>query len=368
MKKKQLPAKKRISLLDLARTQNLGTGNSGRSQSLATNITEELELVRGRREHGRMRGLAALLRSAGPAAPEKQHTNSTFSDGGAPIRVNGPKPSKPVQVPLPMAASIWAFPSGEPTEAFTVERFEPETRGPVASANPVPELRTPSDPDISGIRVARPTGAAHDAPLGLDLSSAAEAALSPEADAFEREIHALLSGAKTRPPAQGIDSTPSEQMAEGPSHPHDIFEQMGRNMAFATEFRMPPMALSKTFDAIEADLARDERDRLTKPEGSFALSNDDIETALARISDLVDTKPTTTPSNASQPQEPSPSKDEPAPKLSEPSISPVAIPEPTLPSVTIGEPSLPSTAVSEPTLPSVPVTGPELLTTPKIGE
>jgi len=157
-------------------------------------------------------------------------------------------------------------------------------------------------------------------------------------------------------------------MAEGPSHPHDIFEQMGRNMAFATEFRMPPMALSKTFDAIEADLARDERDRLTKPEGSFALSNDDIETALARISDLVDTKPTTTPSNASQPQEPSPSKDEPAPKLSEPSISPVAIPEPTLPSVTIGEPSLPSTAVSEPTLPSVPVTGPELLTTPKIGE
>jgi hypothetical protein len=388
MKKKQTSAKARVSLLDLDRTLNRGKGDTERSQSLGTNILKDLDLMKGRRAPGRTRGLAALLGNTGPSALEDQSVQSTFRDTGSPIRVSGPASEKSnlvAEKPLPMAASIWALPSGEPTEAFTVERFDQES--PVPPANLTTSSPAPTGPAISGIAAIKsPAGASHDAPLGLDLSAAAANALSPDADSFEKEIHAILSGAKTRPASPGLQSAASEEAIQPAlsSHPHDIFEQMGRNMAFATEFRLPSVALSRTFDAIEADLAREDREQRAKPEAGLSLSNDDIESALAGIGAVIDAQPSASPPRASdliqntppatgtQPalkeQGPSPSKGNGGPTLSEPSITPVAIPEPTLPTVSVAEPSLPSTAVSEPTLPSVSVAGPELPPTLKIGE
>jgi hypothetical protein len=167
-----------------------------------------------------------------------------------------------------------------------------------------------------------------DGVLGLDLSAVA-AKDAEESDQFEREVQAILSGTTARPTPrpQGLSGAPDPQVSPlppgaAPSAPHQIFEEMGQNMAYATAFNLPPMELGKRFDAIEREIALEEAAESPAPvrEYSLDLTDEDITRSLASPRELAaEAVATPAPAAAPAPVEATP----PAPQ---PSAEPVAPP------------------------------------------
>jgi hypothetical protein len=127
-------------------------------------------------------------------------------------------------------------------------------------------------------------GLQEDGVLGLNLSVAARKDESEDADQFEREIQAILAGKMTRPTPRpsALSASPEQTSTPAPpvatSHSHGIFELMGRDMAYATAFNLPPMELGKRLDAIENEIALEEAAAETrKAPGAMSLELTDAD-------------------------------------------------------------------------------------------
>lgn len=275
-----------------ARASTLGLGRD---------VLAQIDLLRGRRS-ARERGLFALVpRPRGRTGPPPLADARAY-DLGAPVLV-----SRPALRAFPAAfgtaegpwLSVSAADEGEATLAFAVESFDEDAMPPAAPATPPtpaadsPTPAAPADRPTSPapplevpVATALAQGLGEDGLLGLGLASAARADWAEDADQFEREIQDILAGRTARPARAASAPSPESPTPEpppvSPPRPHDIFEQMGQNMAYATAFTLPPMELRQRFDRIEREIAREERDEGGPPatESSLALSDEDIAQSL----------------------------------------------------------------------------------------
>ncbi len=284
------------------RSHSLGAGS-------AADVNKLIAIVKGKSPEQSRHGLAKLEQSGAPAQQQPRVVVRAY-DAGGPIRGRGVQPG-PQAVSGALAARHWFLPDERDNSAssFAVELFDevtlPSTNlgtdgglstGPTAeltvSAEPVaPASAAPtftvSDQREAGARLTLAASAAA-APLGLDLASTAAAGRAADADEFEREVQAILSGMKKRPPlppearpASAVPAADAQTAAPPPPRPHDIFERMGQNMAFANAFQLPAVELSKRFDALEAEVAREEEVEGRRADvASLELTDEDIAATL----------------------------------------------------------------------------------------
>jgi hypothetical protein len=79
------------------------------------------------------------------------------------------------------------------------------------------------------------------------------------------------------PQASSAPPPASEVPAPAVLRPHDVFEQMGQNMSYATAFNLPPVELRRRFDDIEQAIAGEEQAELRKQNDvSLELSDADF--------------------------------------------------------------------------------------------
>jgi hypothetical protein len=255
-----------------------------RSIGLGDGVLAQLEQLRGQ---SRKRGLFALLQAGrGTTRTPASVASARAYDVGAPIRVSGAYAGAFAASLSADDADSWtsiAY-SGDDaaTTAFTVEVFDPDS---VAAPPAPPEPAVAIEPPVAApLGIATPD----DGVLGLDLSAVA-AKDAEESDQFEREVQAILSGKTARPAPrpQGLSGAPDPQASAPPpaasSAPHQIFEEMGQNMAYATAFNLPAMELGKRFDAIEREIAVEEAAESRAPvrEYSLDLTDEEITRSLA---------------------------------------------------------------------------------------
>lgn len=89
-----------------------------------------------------------------------------------------------------------------------------------------------------------------------------------DADAFEADLRAILSGEKTYEPTQQQTSpTPppvqNQEEQTTTANPHDIFDQGGKSMAYANSFDLGTVSLQQRFD--ELDRLLDEQEKKSVP-------------------------------------------------------------------------------------------------------
>ena len=317
--------RKRLTLVDLDKrcgARKPAPRARASAAALGADVLAQIELLRGRMPGARKRGIAALLDR--PARKRQQTASATARayDTGAPIQVRG-SASTAFSASLATDGASWrAFAyraDDDPvTTGFTVEVYEedpqratgqPEPAIAIAPASPPTEravlpavvlpVATPAAPPQTEVPVAAAlsAGQREDGFLGLDLSAAA-ASDREDAEQFEREIQAILSGKTTRPMAQAVPASsaaPATPPAVAAPRPHDIFEQMGQNMAYATSFNLPPMELGRRLDDLEREIALEEQAQERRPASvSLELSDDDISESLGLARALKDMAPPVT--------------------------------------------------------------------------
>lgn len=270
-----------------------------RSVNLGADVLAQIDLVKGKNNGSRKRGLLGLLHPNGGSARQYVATARAY-DIGAPIRISGAY-SGAFAASLSPNAGSWVSATAEDdgdqsTTAFAIEVFEEDAsvdRPPVHPTRPMAARVSRTDLPVQRtgtievpVATALNRGLEEDGMLGLDLSASAGKNRSDDADQFEREIQAILSGKTTRPAKQASAMSDRPEPAAGPaepsSRPHDIFEQMGRNMAYANAFNLPPMELGKRFDDIEGEIIREEAADVRRPQPpvSLELSDDEISASL----------------------------------------------------------------------------------------
>jgi hypothetical protein len=302
--------RRRLTLVDLERDVSSAGGGKvaptrrASAAALSADVLSQIDMLRGRSQRSRKRGVAALLDVRPRQAPTASGSTAVAYDVGAPVHVGGSASSVFGQSFSADAGSWRSFAyrtDDDPTTTgFAVEVFEEESRVlPPAAAVPTP-TRTPETAVVTAPPTAAPAvpapdqtevpiaaalsaGQREDGFLGLDLSAAA-ASDREDAEQFEREIQAILSGQTTRPAAQSAASSLPAGSAPVPvpaARPHDIFEQMGQNMAYATAFNLPPMELGRRLDELERDITREEQTQARPPgEVSLELTDADISESL----------------------------------------------------------------------------------------
>jgi hypothetical protein len=320
---------KGLLALDRAVKERCASAPRGKAPSLALGRAPE------RRDwphqNQKVRGIAALLAAEAPGRRRKRspEVQSRAYDVGAPVRARMSPQAMP-WTPAPEARGVafeatrsvaWPWltqddDAASATLGFDVEAFE----APPPLAEPYPEPRFPPSSvavpeDVNPVTAGTP----------LPEQPAALASDTDEDTAeFTRQIQALLSGVAT-PPSSSAPREPSPQAAPEPLLPipaqaasaHDVFSKLGRNMAYATEFRLPAMELGKRFDAIEHEIARDEAQPASRYEDdrSFELTDEEIREGLrlppVRTSPPVITAPA--PNPPVQPAPASPLPDVPLP-------------------------------------------------------
>jgi hypothetical protein len=295
---KALETKKRTTLADLDARCTPRRPPAVRGRGFSGDVQAQIDMLRGRSPQARRRGIAALL-------PRRDRTSPALAsvhafDAGAPVRVSGAY-SGAFSASLSSEPETWpslayATDEDQATAAFAVEVFEAEAPPPAPSA---PGRAAATEAPIAA---AFSRGYEEDGMLGLDLSSAAAASDREESDQFERQIQAILSGQTTRPAAQSAQApspVPAVVPAPDAPRPHDVFEQMGQNMSYATAFHLPPMELGRRLDHLEQEIARDEAAGQHNPPREFSLDLTDEEIAkslgLAAPAAVVATSPATPP-------------------------------------------------------------------------
>ena len=302
--------RKRHTLLELEKDVSSAGGSKAApnrrasAAALGADVLSQIDMLRGRSQRSRKRGVAALLEVRPRKAPKNGAPTARAYDVGAPVHVGGGA-SGAFGLAFSANAGSWRsfayrVDDDPTTTGFAVEVFEEESRVVpkaelVAPSPPAPEagnvtapLTAAPAPPAPGqtevpIAAAFSAGQREDGFLGLGLSAAA-AGDREDAEEFEREIQAILSGKTTRPAAQGAGSSPPVAAAPAAvpaARPHDIFEQMGQNMAYATAFNLPPMELGRRFDELEREISREEQTPARRPgEVSFDLTDDEISESL----------------------------------------------------------------------------------------
>ena len=312
--------------------------------SSPADVLAEIDRLRGNGGGPRPRGLLALLHATVPGE-RSVVTVARAYDLGAPIRTEGGRGRS-------FAAAAWVTPADddgpETITAFAVEAFEDDGTAilardvTIAPAPPLPDPAVTAAP----VAVAIDVPAATPVPASLAYDDAREADVSmasadraEDADQFEREIQAILGG-RVAPPAPAAAAMSAPQAAPpdaAAARPHDVFEQMGRNMAYATAFHLPTMELGRRFDDIERQIAREEALDAQRPvpDSSLDLSDDDIAASL-----------TATPA--------------PTPAVAAPADAPILPPQAAAPSAAPPiptAPAAPTTAPTSPPPPAAPVAG-----------
>lgn len=136
-------------------------------------------------------------------------------------------------------------PEHPPAESENLEKSKPFAT-PTDSVEPVSQNRVEEIPAPEQMTTS-----------DFDLSSGEGRA--SDADAFERDIRAILNGQKTARPkeepeqsSQAESPHPEEQLeTEIPSGTHAIFDRMGQNLAHATTFNLGAIELEQRFDAFD---------------------------------------------------------------------------------------------------------------------
>jgi hypothetical protein len=240
------------------------------------------------RKTERLRGIRALLAADAPTRRSTQRRprmEHRAYDVGGPIRArltpaevpwSEPPSAHALAFAAPVAAWPWLASDDEApgaTTAFTVEAFEASPQSGVTGAE----------------RESQPAPAPEELPTTVlapdpELPTALSSDTDQETAEFARQIQALLSGATPAPePAKAPPTeSPSPPPLPGQASAHDVFAKMGRNMAYATEFRLPAMELGKRFDAIESEIAGDEARKAARDadERSFELTDEEIREGL----------------------------------------------------------------------------------------
>jgi hypothetical protein len=297
----------------IAVSGSLGSGSAADVQRL-------IALVKGKPRDSGLSRLAKLERAStqapGAQAPDSRPQVVAQSyDVGAPIRGRGTQPASSI-ASAALATRHWFLPDERDNSAssFAVELFEevslPSTNlaaegglttGPTAeltvadtSGSPgssAPTFTAAGDRD-AGARLTLAAAIPRETPLGLDLAATAEAGRAEDADQFEREVQSILSGMKKRPPpppltGPSIEPTADAQStATSPPRPHEVFERMGQNMAFANSFHLPAVELSKRLDALEAEVAREENAAAHRLDAvSLELSDEEVAASLGLAPD-----------------------------------------------------------------------------------
>lgn len=355
-----------------ARASTLGLGRD---------VLAQIDLLRGKRG-ARERGLFALVPSARPGTEQPPLTDARAYDLGAPVRVSRPR-LRALATAFGSADGPWlslsAADEDGATLAFAVESFDDVAVPPAEPATPPAAVSsapaalplpsgTPAPPIEVPVATALARGVGEDGLLGLGLTNAARTDWAEDADQFEREIQDIIAG-RTARPARAASAPSSESPVPEPPpaslpRPHDIFEQMGQNMAYATAFTMPPMELRQRFDRIEQEIARDELGELAHPstESSLALSDEDIAQSLGWAG-TPPARPVNAPALPAPVARVGPRPDAGAPFPAAP--APPAVPEPVPPPVA----SAPGTpALLPPADPAVSTAGPDKVSAPTVAE
>lgn len=122
-----------------------------------------------------------------------------------------------------------------------------------------------------------------------ELERAPASSRASDAEAFAADLEAILRGEKTyEPPAETPTPAPApppqfppapqsqaQSVAPKPASPHDIFDQMGRNMAHATAFDLGTFSLEQRFDEFDEILDREEQNQYQTVEAQSSSSPDE---------------------------------------------------------------------------------------------
>lgn len=223
----------------------------------------------------------ALRARQAPAASGTRRTDGATApvvaksfDFGSPVAASPPYRGR--AIPAPLAAGAFGAWGGGAVrvEPFSDDDFEPlgEETGDAGHAGDAGEGFDRLDeetPEDEG------TGAPEEAPYRLAEESSRAAAFSPASAAamaaVERDLAELAR--QLTPPAagSGADAPAAREMDEGsayapavqpapaPAGGHRVFDEMAQGMAYATEFRLPPVAVKRLFSDLDREL--DARDR-----------------------------------------------------------------------------------------------------------
>lgn len=190
-------------------------------------------------------------------------------DTGAPITCQHDHPYRPpplVDVPRPTEDTV-AAQAMDVTEDYTVESFEDsedeESTLRLADVEAEDRLASREAAPAWGASVGEPDETNEVEPAA-DLET--PASFAAQMNAVEHDLADLAARVQVPPPS---DPAPSTEEADGfepsASAPkpiatgHGVFDSMAKGMAYATEFRLPPVQLSQVFSALDRQLDAEER-------------------------------------------------------------------------------------------------------------
>lgn len=219
----------------------------------------------------------------------------------------------------------WAMALGNAAEAYEVESFE--TASPVSDPDPLPPAPAPPAPVQATIvpdyapqphKSAQPEAAATSPTASSAYVQAAsndEDLWSADAAAFAADIQSILKGEKTYDPTQQqvIETTatpvppdpapapppappppPDAAPATPPTQSHAIFDQIAKNMAYATAYDLGDLSMAQRFDAFDRMLGYEQSDDRAAPQAwqpelesqSFGGLEEDLATVVPLHADL----------------------------------------------------------------------------------
>jgi hypothetical protein len=198
------------------------------------------------------------------AAAARQPTTAFAYDGGEAVDLRyDPAYHAATGQPQPPRTAAFTAELHDGSLSYFVEPFEDEAPARAASA----PAESPAPPKVDP------------APIWAEAASVAPAPAAGDADApndelqraLEADLRTLLGEAFSAPaveaeaaPAAPAPRREAPRAPEPPppaENPHAIFDQVGRALAFATEFNLPPVSLEQRFDNFDRVLDREEATR-----------------------------------------------------------------------------------------------------------
>jgi hypothetical protein len=210
--------------------------------------------------------------TAGGPAPSGRDAPAPVAqsfDSGAPIHCQHDHPYRPpptVDVPRPPEETS-AAEALELAEEYTVESFEDseddESTLRLADVEAEDRLASREAAPSWGASVGEPDETNEVEPAA-DLET--PASFAAQMNAVERDLADLAARVQLPPASESAPSSDYSDTSEpAPPAPkqvasgHGVFDSMAKGMAYATEFRLPPVQLSQVFSALDRQLDAEER-------------------------------------------------------------------------------------------------------------
>jgi hypothetical protein len=313
------------------------------------------------RHRGRLRALAerevlrpgrALNRSGAGSAARKTFPRAASYDVGHHVTVAGVRSSAVLPaVPAPVYA--WGLPAEEPSGLA----WPPKSSNSDASLDPIGSSYAPRPIPCSFSVAPRnnvgvesqiePDDADIEAALGEMFGRPVE----PATSALTSDLDRKWDEART-PSHRDSQAVAKGEAAGRPENSHEVFERMGRSMAFANNFNLGPVALDRHFDALEQGV---DVEWLVPATSARALSSDiddlDLVAELSSLAELDAARQARfrhapSPPAGSVAPAPSPVQAAPAPQSVAPAPTPP--PQPMQEAVPTAAPPLATIATTEP--------------------